>query len=334
MSQSTEGNTKSFISAEALAIFRRVKINSSNQVVYADAGDDWIGITIDACASGDPIAVKLRTAAGTMKMVAAGALSINDIIYGAADGKVDDAPTGPAVGRALEAATADADVIEVLPITSVSQASASGGGIEVIGGAGDIAALDLVYVSDQTDAIMTVLPAVSSTGGRFADFICPNAITAAAKGVAVKQFLLQNINTSAGSVGDPVYLNDATAGEYDLTKPDGTDNVQIVGRIVEAHETTGAILFDLSAVQQIVPQTHVADPAACASMTQGAYTSSTSLTDPPTKAEAESELGLIDAELDKIKVDTAALKTAIDANNVVLDSILTTLEAAGLHKTS
>ena len=75
---------------------------------------------------------------------------------------------------------------------------------------------------------------------------------------------------------------------------------------------------------------HVADPAAAASMTQGTYTSSTTLTDPPTKAEAEAELALIDAELDKIKVDTAALKTAIDANNAAIDAILLILERQGL----
>ncbi|MCK5450264.1 MAG: hypothetical protein KAI70_00710 [Candidatus Omnitrophica bacterium] len=84
----------------------------------------------------------------------------------------------------------------------------------------------------------------------------------------------------------------------------------------------------------VVQQAHVADPAANDAATQGTYTSSTTLTDPPTKAEAEAELGLIDAELDKVKVDIAAGKTATDANNVVLDSILATLETYGLHATS
>ena len=65
---------------------------------------------------------------------------------------------------------------------------------------------------------------------------------------------------------------------------------------------------------------HIADVAAA---TQGTYTASTTLTDPPTKAEAEAELALIDAELDKIKVDIAANKTTVDA-------LLAALEGLGL----
>lgn len=124
--------------------------------------------------------------------------------------------------------------------------------VDVIGGAGDITALDLVYVSDQTAGIMTVLKAQSTAAGRFADYICPNAIAAAAKGLALKHFLLQGIDTDAYTVGDPVYLSDGVAGGYTLIKPTATDKIQIVGRVVEKHATTGAILFDLSGPQQVV----------------------------------------------------------------------------------
>jgi len=64
------------------------------------------------------------------------------------------------------------------------------------------------------------------------------------------------------------------------------------------------------------------DPAACDAMTQGAYASSTSLTDPPTKAEMEAELALIDTATDQTIVDTAALKAAIDLNNVEIDALI------------
>lgn len=82
--------------------------------------------------------------------------------------------------------------------------------------------------------------------------------------------------------------------------------------------------------QRDIMDAHIADPAANAGATQGTYTSSTTLTDPPTKAEAEAELALIDAELDKIKVDVAAGKTATDANNTSIDAILVALEEAGI----
>lgn len=251
MAQYVNGNTKTFLAGEALEAFRRVKLDTTTagQVVYADAGDPAIGVTETVAASGANVAVRLNTAAGTMKVECAGAVSIGDAIYGAADGKVDDDPQGSAFGVALSAATADGDVIESMYGTELQQAA--GASVEVIGGAGDITALDLVYVSDQTGDIMTVLPAQSTSAGRFADYICPNAITATARGVALKHFLLSGINTSAGSVGDPVYLSDATAGGYTLTKPTATDKVQIVGRIVEDHASTGAILFDLSGPQQV-----------------------------------------------------------------------------------
>lgn len=251
MSQHVESNVKTFELSATCSIYRRVKLDTNSKVLQAGAGEQDIGTIEEAGVSGDYRTVRLCTAAGTRKMVAAGAFSINDVLYPAADGKVDDVPTGAAIALALEAATADGDIVEVLYIgTLLSQAS--GDSLEVIGGAGDIAALDLVYVSDQTDAIMTVLKAQGTTGGRFADYICPNAITAAARGQALKRFLLQGIDTSAaGAAGDPVYLDDGAAGGYTLTKPTSTDKVQIVGRVVEDHATTGAILFDLSGPQQV-----------------------------------------------------------------------------------
>ena len=252
MAQMVEGNTKAFTAAEALATRCRVMLNSSGNILYADAGHEAIGVTEAAIASGDDGLVRLRTAAGTRKMTAAGAFSINDVIYAADDGRIDDDPAGVLVGRAIEAATAAGDIVEILPAVSGGVGQGAGDQVELIGGTGGLAALDLVYISDQTDNVMTALKAQATSGGRFADYIVPQAIGAAATGLGLKVFLLSAIDTSAGSVGDPVYLDDTTAGGYDLTKPTNTDKVQIVGRIVEDHATTGAILFDLSGPQQVV----------------------------------------------------------------------------------
>ena len=125
MSQNTEGNVKTFTAGEALAVNRRVKYNSSSAVVYSDAGEDWIGTTIEACDDAAQVAVRLRTAAGTHKMVAAGAFSSNAELYGAADGKVDDTASGTLIARALEAATADGDVVEVVVLTNLRIAATS-----------------------------------------------------------------------------------------------------------------------------------------------------------------------------------------------------------------
>ena len=81
----------SYIAGEALSAWRRVKFNgTAKTVIYADAEHDAIGVTQEAAASGANVNVKLRTAPGTHKVTAAGAVSIEDAVYGADDGKVDD----------------------------------------------------------------------------------------------------------------------------------------------------------------------------------------------------------------------------------------------------
>lgn len=116
MSQVNEG-IKTFTSGEILAANRRVKL-SSGTVVYADAYDKSIGITVaPAVASGDPVAVKLHGFPGTRQVTASEAITSGAALYGAADGKVTDtyAGGGELVGVALEAGTGDGSVLEVLP---------------------------------------------------------------------------------------------------------------------------------------------------------------------------------------------------------------------------
>jgi hypothetical protein len=68
---------------------------------------------------------------GTVKMVAAGAFSGFDVLYGAEDGKVDDAANGNPIGIAMEAATANGDFIEVLRVPGLQPAGADEvGGLE------------------------------------------------------------------------------------------------------------------------------------------------------------------------------------------------------------
>ncbi|NIM61645.1 MAG: DUF2190 family protein [Acidobacteria bacterium] len=87
---------------------------SPPEVEYAGAGEQHIGHTERDAASGAEVAIRLRNAEGTRKATAAGAFSIGATIYGAASGKVDDAISGTAFGLALEAATADGDIVEII----------------------------------------------------------------------------------------------------------------------------------------------------------------------------------------------------------------------------
>jgi len=119
------------------------------------------------------------------------------------------------------------------------------------GGAGGVAAADLVYASDVASGIQVVLKAQGTSAGIFATGICPDAIAEDAFGKVLTDYLLTGVDTSGGSVGDPVYLSDATAGGWTLTKPTGTDKVQIVGRVAKSHATLGEILFALPGPIQI-----------------------------------------------------------------------------------
>lgn len=121
---------RTFIAGEALATNRRVKIESGTttkppEVVYADAGEQHIGITQLAVADGVNVTVRMRTHPGTQEAVAAGAFSVGATLYGAADGKVDDTSSGTAIGIALEAATANNDVVEIIEFTTISTTAAT-----------------------------------------------------------------------------------------------------------------------------------------------------------------------------------------------------------------
>jgi hypothetical protein len=121
MSQICEGNVKAFTAGEDLVAYRRVKL-SEGTVVYADSGNDWIGTTEEAVSSGYSVSVRLRTASGTRKIMAAGAFSAGALLYGADDGKVDDTVAGQPIFRALEEATANGDIVEVITEEGVSLA--------------------------------------------------------------------------------------------------------------------------------------------------------------------------------------------------------------------
>lgn len=116
MSQYVDGNTKSFTAAGTIAQYARVVLGSGGTITAAGLTDKEIGTAVEAASSGDTIAVRLRTASGTHKMIAIEALAAGATVYTEANGKVQDtaASTAFQVGTALEAATADGDIIEVL----------------------------------------------------------------------------------------------------------------------------------------------------------------------------------------------------------------------------
>jgi len=118
MSQYVEGPTKTFAAGAALAVHTRVKIDSGVLAAAGAGADDdtlEIGTLVQASfASGDVVAVRLRNAPGTCKMVAAGDFAAGVAVYGAAAGTIDEDVSGNPIGIAMEASGAAGDVVEVL----------------------------------------------------------------------------------------------------------------------------------------------------------------------------------------------------------------------------
>lgn len=120
MSQACK-SPKTFIAGEALAAFRRVKITSGVNAVYADQADSdgYHGFTEHQEASGDNVAIALKTNGQTFKVTAADSFAIGALLYAADDGKVSDTASGRPIGVALEAASGNNSVIEMMAITQI-----------------------------------------------------------------------------------------------------------------------------------------------------------------------------------------------------------------------
>ena len=123
MSQYTEFGHKAFNinNSSGIAQYLRVKgVSSGGNVLIDVAGvtDAELGVVTRASFDNThgPQDVKLRTAPGTVQMVASGAISLLGNVYTAANGKVAGTQATGALllGIALTAATANGDVIEVL----------------------------------------------------------------------------------------------------------------------------------------------------------------------------------------------------------------------------
>jgi hypothetical protein len=178
MSQFVEGNTKAFVAGEAIPVNRRVAVNSAGKVLLAGAASVATGVAITpSFADGDDVAVSLRTASGTQKMVANGAITRGAAVFAGASGKV--ASSGSVfVGTALEAATADDDVIEVLP----------GPNTDILANSGVVQHLRTRVTTAQVNAGHTLLPAVAGRSYRLVDLalIAIGGNAATATGVLVR----------------------------------------------------------------------------------------------------------------------------------------------------
>lgn len=116
MSQYVDGGSKGFVATAALGEGIIVKLASGEVVAGAAGTDDIIGVTMNSCEAGEQVSVRLRSAAGTLKVKAGGAVAVGDSVTSDASGEAVATTTAgdTVLGTALEAA-ADGDLFEVLP---------------------------------------------------------------------------------------------------------------------------------------------------------------------------------------------------------------------------
>lgn len=163
MSQQVEGN-KSFVAGAARGAYLRVS-SSGGTLSTAGATDPGEGVQQSpSYTTTEVVGVKLWTQNGTFKVVASGAISADAELFAAASGKV--AATGSVRLRlkALEAATADGDVIEASPIVSGGAATAvTANGTNQATAAALTGVLNVVSGADGTAGVILGTPAALLT---------------------------------------------------------------------------------------------------------------------------------------------------------------------------
>jgi hypothetical protein len=233
MSQENVG-VKTFTATEALEAYRRVKLTTSSgtAVEYADAGAEFIGITAHKVAIGEMVSVTLRSASRSYKAVASGVLAVGATLYGANDGKVSDSVSGTAQGVALEAATADGNVIEIL--SNNGAAGAIGPAAVVVEAADQGAIPILIRKVCNFDAVPTAI-----------------AVATAARKLRIIDWWLRSLDTTAANI--TVKNAGTSISTAVLAKGTANDAIVRAASIVEAQATisSGAAITAESSVASV-----------------------------------------------------------------------------------
>jgi hypothetical protein len=171
--------------------------------------------------------------------------------------------TGP--GVAIQGSEIDAGAIAAANIAAGAITGAlipQGGvtpdqvGISVWNATGStLAAGALVYLSGYNAA--NALLQVTLTDGNFwtkrAQWVVLAPILNGAKGLVGAHYRLTGLNTNAATVGDSVYLDNGTPGNWTLGPPGGV--LQVVGRVTAKSATVGMIDFNLlSGISALQPR--------------------------------------------------------------------------------
>jgi hypothetical protein len=220
MPQYVDTNTKTFYAGGAIARYLRVKLTAGKLAAAGSADVELGTIEEAALAENDLKAVRLRTAAGTALMVASEAITLGNDVYAATGGKVAASGT-VIIGKALEAAGANNDIIEVLRRSEASDSEASGG------------TTGAAFLID-TDATTPKLELAGQTGGT-GDFKVTLKPPATITADRVHTLPADSDQTLVGATATQTLTNKT------LTTPTMTINIQAVAAAGSAQGDAGAV---------------------------------------------------------------------------------------------
>lgn len=172
------------VTGAAVTAKRLVQL-SSGEAIHNTASSTPIGTAEFTAADDTALAVRTLAEDGTLEMVASGAISLDADVYAAAAGKIQALPaiggTYVKIGICREAATADGDIIQVLPY-DVGETTAVDTALTT---AAPAATPGAVHTIDSTDNAVDVTLAADTVIGRQTGFVMTEASNSSTVTVAV-----------------------------------------------------------------------------------------------------------------------------------------------------
>lgn len=211
--------TATFLPGESISANLRVKVSGST-IVTAGATDAAIGTVISAATTANLATVVLSSEGEILPFVASAAITVGSEVYPAASGKVSSTTSGSRIGRAVKAAAADGDIVQVLVLRSDSDR------VVVTKTFNASSVDDWVFVADRPYTVVSIKEVHSVAGNdggtvtadvrKVTDVSAPGA----AAGSTVKEFMSAALNLKSTANTTVTGTLSGTASDLDLATGD------------------------------------------------------------------------------------------------------------------